>query len=606
MLLITLIVVIVHGLHVPDLEATEGHFRREVLARWATDRLAGGDTAQPTGATRLRVLEVSSGLRIRELEPGGGQLPETAIARLQGIRPLARCKTADLLQRLAGQLPAATGASPPGRLVVIDFDLAPIGSNPAGDCVPEMSAVLGQLRQKATVLAILMSRQDPADRQARNAFWTQAAQCTGATPPAAADVRAAPRQPLYLASPQVFHAHHGYPLDFPVGPRRAWLGAPDAAQAREFGAVFPSVGNLIGVVLGSTPPSDDGARALIALCAQMAPPWSAEACTLEDRLDASSAAARSACAGQGMHGQRVTGVDATPTINRVARLAHSAYNWRLREDRQLGFTPLVRLQQLSTDCTGFDCIDGRLLNVPVLVLSVDGGAGRDEYAVPNVTPDRVSGAELHALQHLSQLPGQVMHANSAVAVLADFIAGLLFLGAWVAARLWLDSLRRWPRLAGALKIAVPMLLVVVAVDCVFRRWLSPWLVGHDYWINPIFVLTGMLLHAYAEAWHGTHEAQQQHGLPHAPDFSFGLLGVVKAWRDTGTGDAAVACIDLSLVAALQWVVLGWATYLLVKPGAVHGGLWLALAMWIAVVTLIVRHWPATSEHHPRAMEASAS
>lgn len=598
LLLITLAVVIVHSMHPADLEATEAHFRREAM-----QRLPGGLEAITQGMDThpmVRLLDVSATMRIRELEPPADRLDQSAIDRLQGQRPLDRCSTARLIQDLARRLQALGPSAP--KVVAIDLDLAPLQAEPPEakpNCGANMAAALNDLRRSTTVVAILMARQLPDERQLRNKFWAAQAGCSR--------TQDAPGlRPLYLASPQVFHPHAGPPLDFPYQPHGLSVQAAasgvalPASQEAPFGAVYPSVGNVVDLALrhaDGTPPHP----AMVALCMQMeAQPLAKSGCTLEDGLHADRSPQASGCRGQDLQLQ-VTSAS-QPLVDQIARMEKAAYNWPLL-NRGWGSTTLLSGAQLAHPCSS-DCLKDDHLTSPVLVLGVDAGAGRDTYMVPNIVPDPLSGAGLHGLHVLSLQNGQQLWTNSAVGVLADLASGLVFLVFWVVARLLLESRRlstAWPGVAKALLIAMPLLLVFGAAWLI-RRWMSPWLLDWGFWVNPVFVLAGLTLHAYAEAWHGPTHAHHDH----APDFSFGLAALVQAWRRRSiaseaprSGAGLTTLLDAGVMALLAWSVLLWGLWLLLRSPGIHAGWTVGLALCVVCLIGGWRQWShrSTSPTH---------
>ena len=226
------------------------------------------------------------------------------------------------------------------------------------------------------------------------------------------------------------------------------------------------------------------------------------------------------------------------------------------------------------------------LDAGVLILGVDGGARHDKYEVASATPDPISGASLHALQVLSARPNQALDRYSYIAVLADVVAGTLFLFIWRLVVRMLHSMRRWPQtVLDLIRIATPAFLAF-AIGLLAIRWASPQLLLYDVWMNPAYVLAGMALHAYVEV--SDRSTDSHH---HAPDFSFGLTrlldwfgqpaagvpstqaGSTPAWRDP-------AAIDSGLSWFFQWLVLCYGLMVIARD--YRAGPWLVAGLVLAI------------------------
>ena len=90
---------------------------------------------------------------------------------------------------------------------------------------------------------------------------------------------------------------------------------------------------------------------------------------------------------------------------------------------------------------------------------------------------------------------------------------------------------------------------------------SPALLKHDFWANPAYVLLGLGLHSYAEAW-SAHGADRRR----TPDFTFGagtLLARISG--DRCAAKTAWSRLDAVIPVLLCWVVvLAGVAHLVVK------------------------------------------
>lgn len=589
--LLTLLTVTLHSWHV--LDDTEGYFMR-----WSVQTLLNREPPGPASHAlvdsqhKVQVIEASAFMRIKELEQGD-EATTDHVSRVGGVRPIDRAKMAGLIDALADRLGAQARGSAhagPARVVGIDVDLAPLEVTPApGNSSMLVVDALNKLRRHAVVVVIVLDRPDH-QRQARNRFMVDQAACTRYGHESS---RSDDLHPLYFASPRVFHAvqriHPSYPLEFP------FAGKPGTTRhaLQPAGLHFPSLSNLLHLA-GTTdtsakPVSSPRPRALTLLCEQAAAANTSSApvgMLLEDLITGLRA---DACADQGA---------SSPAS--CAEFDPDAYhmlgiNWRLQDTDLLGRTELDSTAQLSSAASAAGgALAGHHLDAGVLILSVDGGGRHDKYVVASATPDPISGASLQALQLLSARPNQALDRHSFVAVLADLVAGTLFLFIWRLVVRLLHGMRRWPKtVLDLIRIATPLGLAL-GMGLLAIHWASPALLLHDVWMNPAYVLAGMALHAYVE---GSDRSTDRHH--HAPDFSFGLNRMLDWFGQPAAGELSAqagskpawrepAAIDSGVSWLIQWSLLCYGLFVIAR--GYHGGPWLVagLALVIVLVTYLSR------------------
>lgn len=460
---------------------------------------------------QVQQIEVSAQARVASLEQreGVGQVVE----RLGGVAPIRRGAMAEVITELAKRLPAPSPDRP--RIVAIDVDLAPLeGGATTGEERQQMLQALTRLREKAHVLVIVLPRPaSPAQlREDRNAFMRDA-QCTrlgaGAAPPPGGTLHA-----LFFASPRLFQQAGSYPTKYP---HRLGADAGDTEAARqvlgagELPPYYPALGNLIHLqfthrlphvpeVAANVPQAQADERlaarlAMTTLCEQAYAPGPGGT-LLEDHMDTPAAA----------------------TIAKAYR--EQRFSWRLLDDPRLQHTTIDGADSLRRP----DEVHDALFERPVLLLGIDGGASYDKFGIAGIVDQEVSGASLHALQALSISKPVSPLWEKVIGILLDALLGIAYALAWflIYHKLGLKALRtRMPVLGGWLVAGVPLALGV------FLTWLCFKVVaigmGVDLWINPIYIVAGLLLGIYVDAWNdsepgGEDEQRVRHrmlGLPAA-------------------------------------------------------------------------------------------
>ncbi|MEO7855311.1 MAG: hypothetical protein ABIR94_24120, partial [Rubrivivax sp.] len=456
LLLLTMLVVVAHA--ADWLHVTEGYYRRHAVTTHAAREMDATTIERaPASVHNVQMFEVSAKLRAQLLE-SKVEAEDKAVQRLGGVRPIDRCKFAELLQELAKKRATLPDLSFTTHVIAIDVDVAPLNAADEAHCSADMERALLALRATARVIAITTPRDDPEEAGARDRFM-------GKTCEAVAD-----RGALYYASPAVFHERHGYPLDFlhdakppPTSPFLDKLlrflhlvkQPPHDAAAANAAPVFPSLGNMLA--LAAWPAIRSGAdpqRTLTSLC-QLAGTTSASAnpAFLESLLGARDSG-------------KCESVDAAarrcaPRPTDTYRTA--AYNWRLLHPDRLLITPIKRPQPF--DCTDVDCVDESVPKSALLMVSIDGGDQQDKFDVPQAAADPVGGAAMHALQALSIGDrDDELELHSGWAVVVDLLVGLAFLVAWKGVALWIAT---WGSLPSSRFMAR---LVAPAAIALFLYW----------------------------------------------------------------------------------------------------------------------------------------
>lgn len=553
LVLLTALTFIVHKRHwLPDFEAA-------VLSTVSSMRAEGSDLALTTGASMqdpwITLLEFTAESRVGTLEYKGELLP-AEIERLGGVRPIDRDALALALEQLARRLKAIL---PPGKrpLVAIDIDVAPLESQPDG---ARIRNALNALREQADVVAITLSRSDDGARQARFAFMR--ADCTrldkspGRKPSPASAVPEAAGQAnkggLFFASSTLL-AEAGQPVyGYPF--LRKHAAAPGAFTS----PLFPSLGNLIYAHRCSSHTGN-------ADCA-LSPQQAAEALTAYCEAAHQSVATPSRFpedqiadpAQQGLAVKAISREYEKSLMN--SRLQNSAW---FRES----VVPMVSTAASAPHTAGqpdFDGIGAHLLNSPVLLLSVNGGAGHDKHLTASGGVDPWTGARLHAVTALSGR--QPLRPATWLSVLLDFVFGSLFVLLWAVVKPVPDlPVVKSLRLS---LLAAAVLPLVIALALSFGSLLvATRLLERDVWFNPLLLIGGLLLHAYigqAEAERyaaSNHSHKRRHTL--AGELLFGAPVALKAWRSPPWSDNGLAWPNwLGAVgsSAVKWAVLGFAVW----------------------------------------------
>jgi hypothetical protein len=185
-------------------------------------------------------------------------------------------------------------------------------------------------------------------------------------------------------------------------------------------------------------------------------------------------------------------------------------------------------------------------NTVAIVLGVEGGGEEDRFDVPHTTSAALPGASLHALQAIMvQDQDKRLNVHSIYAVVADFCIGILFLAIWeplskVIKRMPVKKMKKLMEMAAPPAIAFGLFLFVL-------YWVSPGQMGNGIWLNPAYVLLGLVLHAYSEAF-----AEHRY-VP--PDFTFGVRGVWGAYLQVRGGSTSYDLIDAMLVCFIQWAII---------------------------------------------------
>jgi hypothetical protein len=499
------------------------------------------------------------------------------------------------------------------KVIGIDVDIAPLTVvGPKDKCVKAMWKALDGLRKHVAVVAIVMDRESQALRKVRNDFYAQV-QCTTGSQLADGQYKHA----LYLASPRVFHDTFSYPIDFPFDAKE---GKESKAELSELQGpngtgVFPSLSNLLLASAFREPERYQGS--LTFLCNQSrraSEPRNAswDQMVLED-LIAQHRPER--C-------RRFPHVMECRAFN-LDRYELKPINWRWLDSEDIRTFTVTRLAQPDSEKWDLQPRSD-FFSSAALIIGVDAGAGYDKFIGATVSPDPVPGAVLHALQAVSvQDARHVLYIHSAWTILVDFCVGLFFLIIWKPTLLLINSGLKGTSTSTLLKLVLPP-LIGMGLGFICVQYLAPWLLTRNVWANPVYLLAGLVLHAYVESLHGAahdkdHRKQQPEVTttpfearprpePCAPahgsiDFSFGIN---ELCRRRTVGQSGWSVVDALVSLAAQWAVVGYAVCALVHwegrsdanemrgepwrdPGLWHWGGWVALLLAIAVAVSLIRN-----------------
>jgi|GEM_PF-5355411 len=467
-LVLTAVTQLLHAMHLDVLASFDHRFTSAVVSRL----LQHESTEERPAATRdllaVQQLEIGADLRMLALE--AGNVDAATIRRLDGVRPIDRRAMAELLQQLAqclgdGERCIAAGAKP--RVLAIDVDLAPLTKDDAS-ALPAMLGALKALRQHVAVVVIALDRGTDEERLARNTFM-MAAGCSLADGSVAGSDTPAQPHGLYFASSRLMQREHEGPLYY----------LTQAKQAGGLSPLFPTLGLLAHLAATPGKLQPDVQRSLTHLCAEAKAGPSQLA---EDRMNPADAP------GYAVH-------------QLEARYERAYFNWPLLYSEALRFTPL------SWDGEGrwTEQLQAQLrehrLQAPILMLSVDGGAGNDRFATPGALARPVGGATLHALQTLSLQ--QPLKEASWQGALADLVlgAGFVLLACMIHVYLLGALHHHLPGLTRLLLAAssVALALLFSWLGVVLASWLMS-RSAQPLWFNPMYVVLGMGLHAFLEGW----------------------------------------------------------------------------------------------------------
>lgn len=590
---LTLAAVALHHFHVFD--ATEGVLRRMVL-NTAVGRQMDEPTMRRADATHgVSVVMLDAFARVNELEMDSGGLDKKLIDRVAGARPIDRCKFAGAISSLADQLMKPEN-SQYLKVVGLDVDIAPVADKARDhECNTSMAIAVEKLRQYVTVVAIVMDRESEELRKVRNSFYGKGGiDCTlPATvkeskimpEPSAATYRL---KHLYLASPRVFHSTYSYPIEFPSEAKAGVSHEASVSWQPPADTVFPSLSNLL---LATAFRSGDAyLKSATMLCEQALMQTESresrqDQMLLEDRI-----------------GERFpdkcsesSGDDACLKFS-LDRYKSRPVNWRWIQTDDVHVYSLSEL----TDLSNYKLRpDNDFFSAAALILGVDGGAGYDKFAG---TLDAIPGAALHALQAVSvEDASHVLYLQSVWALLADFAVGLAFLFAWKSVSLLLDWGLPGTATRQLLKLVLPVALaVLLGWFCLDR--LAPFLLNLNIWANPLYLLAGLVLHAYVEGAEGGHE-ESEDAEHEGPDFTFGVGAAWDRWRSQRRWNWRLA--DAVFCAALKWSVIGIACWELLqfeasstpfipdaafwhRPGIAHWGGWAVVVLLITGIVAFVK------------------
>ncbi|MEL4178737.1 hypothetical protein [Roseateles sp. PN1] len=495
-LLMTALTVLLHAFHWDAIHQIDYRVTSAVLVR--THGLSGAvfSREMPTVAETseqplsVQLIELGAHARMQAFEAAK---PDVAtVERLQGARPLDRSGQIAMLNALADNLAQAHLAATTQQarralpqVLAIDFDLAPLPGEP----VDQASEVLKRLRKLINVVVITLPHgESKADKDRVAGFMSGPANCSLTVPTGDGQYG------LYVASPLVHRRQAEGPLSFATEEKHRPSGEPPIW--------FPALGTLSHALWQPGDASNAGNAE-----------HKAKACAL-------TMACRQA------RGQLTAGSCPTPVAEEKKADADKwearYYNWPLLQSERLVFSPVEsdrRVLQKGWDdpaAVRNDVVTQlrtMALTAPILLLSVDGGAGYDQLPTPAALPAPINGATFHALQAMSlDRPLRDDGGYAWLGAAFDLFIGLVFVLLVTPAMVLLHRLKPgWPQLWMVLSALTPMLLGALLF------WASLYLAAGvmlhcSFWFNPIYVLIGLLLHTYVEGW-----SEAAHSSAHAAE-----------------------------------------------------------------------------------------
>ncbi len=455
-LLLTALTLCLHALHLPWVHRFDHFFTSLVVLQ--SHATSDDDERKDATAAQLPVqlIEISALARVQAFDHAHPDYRD--VERLQGVRPLDRSATAQLLAALADRLEDSSRTEAPPTVLALDFDVSPlIGDAPA---VTEATAqALDRLRQHLDLVLIALPRSEPAQVTAQRDFMRHQAKCATGPPPKG-------QHGLYFASAELLTRQGEGPLHFAA----TCQGSPCAAGP----AIFPALGGLSHLLWqqaqGKTLSKDEQAS-LTHLCTQSEPAPS-------------------------------------PALKDAWHL--KLYNWPLLQTERLIFSPIQAdpdaLKQGVSNRehalqTTLDQIRKLELKAPLLMLAIDGGAGHDKFISPAALAAPVSGVSFHALQAMSLAEPLEQGGWSALwGALVDLLLGAVFVlaASWFA--VLLEPVKpRWPHLWLLLGSILPLMIAALLLWLSLLAGARLMLYG-GYWFNPVYVIAGLLIHCYVEGW----------------------------------------------------------------------------------------------------------
>lgn len=525
---------------------TDEFFARQVAVKSAPPQL---DFVEPTQVT---ILEVSAQARLTDFEETG-ELTAAIADRTRGVRPTRRAQVAKLLSRLAIYLgPPDAGASIPNSelpsVIGIDVDLAPLENDRSDQHEKEMIDALDRLRDLADVVVVSFDRHLPEARTRRNQFMEKAG-CRSNLPKVSSVKRdgVAGRRPLhdlYFASPVLFTARSEAPLHFPGE------AGPHTLARNDLPAIFPSIGGLMSLLLHKRDPRPEAEESLTAFCDQAIAALSGRPgypSTLQDSLAKES--------------------DSISTLKQIREhYQWWRYNWRIMDGPLIDRVSISSIEDLSIRPNSPNQVNEdqrtedltrqtRLRASSAIIVSIAGSGTNDQYFVPYAYVHRTSGAELHGLEILSR---RNKMQEGGLDLFVDIALGMLFV---ILSALVIPAIKRITRILPQIGIIVSIFFPLCAG--MFLAWLSihvaRWTLAYDNWINPIYVIAGLALHAYLEAWNSKQSGHGDLSWCQALSFRFDRLGQV--FHDHRIGSLSERSGVLRILDAQFVVLASWAIWL---------------------------------------------
>lgn len=594
--LLTLAVVSLHHTHF--LDWSEGVIRRLVLDISAGRQLDQSFSRQSDPRKTVSVVMIEPYSRIRDLEMDAKMLDDKALVdRVDGARPIDRCKSAVVIESLAKRLDDAHNRQYL-KVVGLDVDIAPVSEAESQRCGASIASAVAHLRAHVNVVAIVMDRETESLRNLRNDFYGEGGlACTlpetlKASPDSSEKSESPNQHHLFLASPRVFHSTYSYPIDFPSEVRPEPHSRTSAASSWNppANSVFPSLSNVL--LAAAFRSGDSYLKSATMLCEQALTQKATRASPrtqllLEDRIGRRFSERCDTPAG---------GPDCLEFSLERYELRPINWRWKDSEDIQSFSVSVSQLQKIDDSMPGYD-----FFSAAALILGVDGGAGYDKF---QGAADAIPGAMLHALQAVSvQDAGHVLYLASIWALLVDFGVGLVFLAAWKSLSLLIDWRLRGTATRDMLRLVLPV-VIAFSLGLICVNVLSPALLARDVWANPLYLLAGLVMHAYVEAAEGADEAHDGDGHHHqGPDFTFGLRAAWDEWSASRRFSWHLA--DLVLCWLAKLAVIGFACSALLHyevgsppfvddaafwlgPAAIHWTGWTVPVLFVVMVVAFFR------------------
>jgi hypothetical protein len=373
----------------------------------------------------------------------------------------------------------------------------------------------------------------------------------------------------------------------------------------EIPSVFPSLGNLAALSYSRTSEENDPGQSLTFLCRQLKQVEKTKSLQrqskhtlLVDYLE--TFADEESCDRIG-----ISSTDCNTSIrNRYTKLPLNFTSLHGRNVLRVPFGP-----SSGSDCNkdkGEFCLTNDIFQGAVLILAID--SARDRFPFEAIDRSYLTGAEIHALQaHMVSDPSTKLLNQSWVSILSDFIVGLAF----ILVSNVLAALSTLSKLKTIKFVAVTLFPVFfgIAVAGVLVTWWVPWLYEKGLWINPGYVLAGMVLHTYFDLGEKTKEQVHIQIAPSEVDRGPALLDSRPSLRDPQSHHSqpfdftfgfrwwfldrvdfqevsTIRIADQALTATVPAIIITLAMFVMVDPDDTPvqwKEVWIVVAMFVAAI-----------------------